>query len=50
VFETEVLRRIFESKRQNVIIVWRKLNNEQLHDEYYVPYINRMIISKRVAQ
>jgi hypothetical protein len=49
VFETEVLRIIFVSARQNVVGIWRKLNNEQLHDEYSLPYIIRVIVSKRAA-
>jgi hypothetical protein len=32
VFEIRVLRRIFESKRDEVTGEWRKLQNEELND------------------
>jgi hypothetical protein len=32
VFENRVLRRIFESKRDEVTGEWRKLHNEELHN------------------
>jgi hypothetical protein len=31
-FENEVLRRIFEPKREQVKWEWRKLHNEELND------------------
>jgi hypothetical protein len=34
VFETRVLRRIFEPKREEVTGDWRALNNEDLNDLY----------------
>jgi hypothetical protein len=34
VCENRVLRRIFGSKRNEVIGGWRKLHNEELHDLY----------------
>jgi len=34
VFENRVLRRVFESKRDEVIREWRKLHNEELRDLY----------------
>jgi hypothetical protein len=34
VFENRVLRRIFETKRNEVKGGWRKLHNEELHDLY----------------
>jgi hypothetical protein len=34
VLENRVLRRIFESKRDEVTGEWRKLHNEELHDLY----------------
>jgi hypothetical protein len=32
VFENRVLRRIFGPKRDKVMVVWRKLHNEELND------------------
>jgi chemotaxis methyl-accepting protein methylase len=32
VFENRVLRRIFGPKKDDVIRVWRKLHNEELHN------------------
>jgi hypothetical protein len=37
VFENRVLRRIFGSKRDEVMGGWRKLHNEELRDLYYSP-------------
>jgi hypothetical protein len=34
VFENRVLRRIFGSKRDEVIGEWRRLHNEELNDLY----------------
>jgi hypothetical protein len=34
VFETRVLRRIFEPKREEVTGEWRALHNEELNDLY----------------
>jgi hypothetical protein len=34
VFENRVLRRIFESKTDQVTGGWRKLHNEELHNLY----------------
>jgi hypothetical protein len=42
VFEKRVLRRTFEPKRDEVTGDWRKLNNEELHNLYSSPSINRM--------
>jgi len=44
-----VLRRIFESKRDEVTGEWRKLNNEELNDMYHSPNIVRVIISRRMG-
>jgi hypothetical protein len=33
VFENRVLRRIFGPKRDEVVGGWRKLHNEELHDQ-----------------
>jgi hypothetical protein len=42
-----VLRRIFESKRDEVIGGWRNLHNEELHNLYFSPSIIGMIKSRR---
>ena len=34
VFENRVLRRVFESKRDEVTGEWRKIHNEELNDLY----------------
>jgi len=34
VFESRVLRRIFESKGEEVVGDWRRLHNEELHNLY----------------
>jgi hypothetical protein len=46
VFENRVLRRIFGLKRDEVTGGWRKLHNEELHNLYSSPSINRMIKSR----
>jgi hypothetical protein len=43
-----VLRRIFGSKRDEVIEGWRKLHNEELLDLYSSPSIIRIIKSRRM--
>jgi hypothetical protein len=48
VFENRLLRRIFGPKRDEVIGVWRKLHNEELHDLYSSPTILRVIKSRRM--
>jgi hypothetical protein len=48
VFEDRVLRRIFGSKRDEVMGGWRKLHNEELHNLYSSPSIIRMIESRRM--
>jgi hypothetical protein len=42
VFENRVLRRIFGSKRDEVMGDWRKLHNEELHTLFSSPNIIRM--------
>jgi hypothetical protein len=42
-FQKDVLRRIFGSKRDEAIGGWRKLHNEELHDLYSSPSIIRII-------
>jgi hypothetical protein len=48
VFENRVLRRVFESKRDEVTGEWRKLHNEELNDLYSLPNIVRAVKSKRI--
>jgi hypothetical protein len=48
VFEKNVLRRIFGSKRDEVIGGWRKLYNGKLHDLYCSPSIIRSIKSRKM--
>jgi hypothetical protein len=48
VFENRVLRRIFESKREEVTGEWRKLHNEKLNGLYSLPNIVRVIYSRRL--
>jgi hypothetical protein len=43
VFENRVLRRIFGSKRDEVMGGWKKLHNEELHKLYYPPTVIRMM-------
>jgi hypothetical protein len=47
-FEKSVLRRIFGSKRDEVVKEWRKLQNEELPNLYSSPSIIRMIKSMRM--
>jgi hypothetical protein len=48
VFDNRVLRRIFGPKRDEVTEVWRKLQNEELHNLHSSPSIVRMIKSRVV--
>jgi hypothetical protein len=48
VLENRVLRRIFVSKRDDVVGGWRKLHDEKLHNLYSVPSIVRIIKSVRM--
>jgi hypothetical protein len=45
-FENRVLRRIFASKRDEVIGGWRELRNEELQNLCSLPRIIRMIKSR----
>jgi hypothetical protein len=45
VFENRVVRRVFGPKR-DVVIEWRKLFNEKLHNLYSFPNIIRQIKSR----
>jgi hypothetical protein len=44
-----VLRRIFGSKRDEVMGWWRKLHNEELHNLYFSPSKNCIMISRRMG-
>jgi hypothetical protein len=48
VFENRVLRRVFESKRDEVTREWRKLHNEELNDLYPLRNIVRVVKSRRL--
>jgi hypothetical protein len=41
-------RRIFGLKRGEMVGAWRKLHNEEFHNVYYSPSINRIIKSRRI--
>jgi hypothetical protein len=43
VFENRVLGRLFGLKRDEMMGVWGKLHNEELHDLYSSPSIIKMI-------
>jgi hypothetical protein len=48
VFEDRILTRIFGPKRTYVTGEWRKLHNEELHNLYSSPNINRLIKPRRM--
>jgi hypothetical protein len=48
VFENRVLRRVFGPKRDEATGDWRELHNEELNDQYSLPYIVRVVKSKRM--
>jgi hypothetical protein len=48
VLENRVLRRLFGPKRDEVIVGWSKLHNEELRDLYSSPNIIRIIKSRRM--
>jgi hypothetical protein len=43
-----VLRKIFETKRDEMVGIWRQLHNEALHNLYPSPNIIRMMKSRRM--
>jgi len=48
VFENRVFRRIFGSKWDDLIRVWRKLHNEEVSDLHFSLNIVRMIKSRKM--
>jgi hypothetical protein len=48
VFETRVLRRMFRSKREEVVSCCRRLHNEKLRNLYTSPNIIKAIKSRRM--
>jgi hypothetical protein len=47
-FRDRVLRRIFGPKRDEIVVRWRKLLSEELHNFYFLTSIIRMIKSMRM--
>jgi hypothetical protein len=48
-FKNKVLRKIFGTKRDEVMGGWRKLHSEELHNLYSSPSIIRTIKSTRIS-
>jgi hypothetical protein len=48
-FENRVLRRIFGPEREKMAGGWRRLNNEEFHNFYALPYIITVIKSRRTC-
>jgi PAS domain-containing protein len=48
IFWNRVLRRIFGSKREEVMGGWRNLHNEELHNLFFPPNIIRVVKSRRM--
>jgi hypothetical protein len=48
VFEKGLLKKIFGPKREEVIGIWIKIHNEELHKLHSSPNIIRMIKSRRM--
>jgi hypothetical protein len=44
-----ILRRIFGPKMDEVTGQWRRIHNEEPHDQYSSPNINRAIESRRMS-
>jgi hypothetical protein len=49
VFENNVLRKIFEPKKGDVTVKWRRLHNEEHNDLYFSPNIVWVIKSRRAG-
>jgi hypothetical protein len=50
VFENRLLRRIFGPKREEVVGGWRRLHNEELHNNLYAsPNVIRVIKSRMIG-
>jgi hypothetical protein len=47
-FENRVLRRIFQSERNEITGEWRKFHNDELNDMYSSPNILQVIKSRRI--
>ena len=48
-FENRVLRRVFGPRRDELTGEWRKLHNEELRNLYSLPYIVRVVKSRRMG-
>jgi len=48
VFENRVLRRIFGLKRDEVLVEWKRLHNEEIYDLYFAPNTILVIKSGRI--
>jgi hypothetical protein len=48
VFENRMLRRIFGTKREEMMGGWRRLHNEDLHNLHTSPYMVKVSKSKRL--
>jgi hypothetical protein len=48
VLENRALRRIFGSKKDEIIVRWRKLLNEEFHNLYSSPNLIRMVKSRKM--
>jgi len=49
VFENRVLRRIYGSKREEVVGGWGRVRNEELHNLNASPNVIRVFISRRMS-
>jgi hypothetical protein len=47
-FKNMGLRGIYGPNKDEIIGGWGKLNNEELHNLYFTPILNRMIKSRRM--
>jgi hypothetical protein len=37
VIENKILKRVFGTKIEDILAIWRNLHNEELHNMYYSP-------------